>query len=81
MKRFEHPIPAYLSAQKPKLSQKDFATRIEISDAYLSLIIDGRRRGPYELHKRIERETGGEITVDQMVAAYDRLQKQMERAS
>lgn len=45
-----------------KLKQYELAARLEVTDAYLSQILSGRRRPSLPIAVRIERETG--VTVD-----------------
>ena len=45
-------------------SQKDFAARAKITEAYLSQLASGKRRPSFAVMERIEAASEGAITID-----------------
>ena len=52
---------------RKKISKTDFAKRVGITRNYLSLISLGRSLPSKRLAKDIEFETGGEVTIDEIL--------------
>lgn len=57
-----HPIKAYCAAHD--MTQADFAQRVGLSAAYVSLVIRGVEKLGREAAEKIVDNTGGELTFD-----------------
>ena len=63
-----HPLQAWLDRRKSDVRPAQFARRVGISHAHLTLICKRKRGASAAVAYAIEQETGGEVTVGEIVA-------------
>lgn len=61
----KHPLHRF--RLKQKLSQAQLALLVGVSQGYIAHIENGRRRPSPDIAKRLEKETSGEVTRDQLL--------------
>jgi DNA-binding transcriptional regulator YdaS (Cro superfamily) len=62
-----HPLAAWIDKQNPKMTRRDFAEAVSISESHLSLFLKGERELSLPAAVRIERFTKGNFTCADLV--------------
>lgn len=62
-----HPLAQWIDAHEPKMTRRDFAEAVGISESHLSLFLKGERELSLPAAVRIERKTKGEFTCADLV--------------
>ena len=55
-------LKEYLNEKK--LTQGDFASLVDVSDAQINRLISGKRTPSFKLAKKIQKVTNGVVTID-----------------
>lgn len=69
-------LPDYLKTYS--LTHSQFAEKVRVSQPHIANILSGKRRPSIELAKRIEIETGGEVTLDDLIELLNKKRKKTE---
>ena len=64
--------------KKHSLTQSQFAEKVNVAQPHIARIISGSRRPSIELLKRIEIETDGEVTLDDLIELLNKKRKKTE---
>jgi DNA-binding transcriptional regulator YdaS (Cro superfamily) len=62
-----HKLAQWIDAQEPKMTRRDFAASVGISESHLSLFLKGERDLSLAAAVRVERKTKGEFTCADLV--------------
>lgn len=70
-------LKTYFKHEKDKkgITQGQFASRLDISEAYLSQLVNGKKLASYPLSCEIFTQSGGEVTYASMIDYYENVRR------